>query len=279
MNKTIDNPLISVCIPCYNAASTIVETLTGVIHQSYSNLEIIICDNCSTDQTVSLIQQIQDPRIQLYINETNLGMVGNFERVLSKATGTYVKVMCSDDLISLDCIEKQLQPFLDFPEQNIAMVTCEKLIINQNGKTIFQKRYPGKKGIHNGIKVIRKVLSSGSNLIGEPGTVLFNHQIALKTSGYQIEKELSYVVDLNFWIKMLLIGDLYVIKEPLFSFRVSKTSASASYGSEQARTFNRLIDKYVQLGAFKMCPLKIWKGKLFSHILSFVRNLIFKFAN
>lgn len=279
MKKSLTEPLVSICIPCYNAATTIVETLTGVIDQSYHNLEIIICDNCSTDQTVSLIQRFQDPRIQLFINETNLGMVGNFERVLSKATGIYVKILCSDDLITADCIEKQIRPFLDFPEHNIALVTCEKIIINQNGKKLFHKRYPGREGVHNGIKVIRKVLSSGSNLIGEPGTVLFNRQTALQTTGYQIEKELSYVVDLNFWIKMLLIGNLYVIKEPLFSFRVSKTSASASYGFEQARTFNKLIDKYVQSGAFKMCPLKRWKGKLFSHILSLVRNLIFKFAN
>lgn len=279
MNKSLTEPLVSVCIPCYNAASTIVKTLTGVIHQSYNNLQIIICDNCSTDQTVSLIQQFQDTRIQLFINETNLGMVGNFERVLSKATGIYVKILCSDDLITPDCIEKQLRPFLDFPKHNIAFVTCEKIIINQNGKKLFQKHFPGKEGIHDGIKVIRKVLSSGSNLIGEPGTVLFNRQTSLQTTGYQIENELSYVVDLNFWIKMLLIGDLYVIKEPLFSFRVSKTSASASYGFEQARSFNKLIDKYVQLGVFKMCPLKRWKGKLFSHILSLARNLIFKFAN
>lgn len=279
MNTTIEKPLISVCIPCYNAASTIVETLITVTQQTYQHLEIIICDNCSTDNTISKIQQFQDSRIQLFVNESNLGMVGNFERVLSKATGSYVKIMCADDLITPDCIEKQLRPFLEYPEENIAMVSCEKWIINQNGKKLFQKRFPGKKGIHNGIKIIKKTLSSGSNLIGEPGTVLFNNNFAKKTTGYQVEKELSYVVDLNFWIKMLLIGDLFVIKESLFSFRVSKTSESAGYGSEQSTAFNKLIDKYVQLNVFKISPLKRGKGKLLSIILSAIRNLIFKFAN
>lgn len=273
------DPLISVCIPCYNSETTIKKTINSILEQTYSNFELIISDNHSTDKTINIIKSFSDSRIKLYINDSNLGIIINFQKALSYTSGKYVKILCADDIITLDCIEKQLQPFLDFPEQNIAMVTCEKLIISQNGKKLFRKRFPGKEGIHNGIKIIRQMLSSGSNLIGEPGTVLFDSQTALKTSGFLIENELTYVLDLNFWIKMLLIGDLYVIKEPLFSFRVSKTSASASYGSEQARTFNRLIDKYVQLGAFKMCPLKRWKGKLFSHILSFVRNLIFKFAN
>lgn len=278
INKST-TPLVSVCIPCYNSEKTILSTLNSVLSQTYSRLEIIICDNCSTDNTVDLIKKVEDPRIQWYINESNLGMVGNFDRVLSYAKGEYVKVMCSDDLITKDCIEKQLLPFLNDSEDQLALVSCEKWIINEKGEPLFKKRLPGVDGLYDGKNWIKKTLKSGTNLVGEPGAVLFKNQIAKQTSGFQIEKELSYVVDLNFWFKLLLIGDLYLIKEPLFYFRVSKTSESAGYGFSQAKAFNGLIDKYGSIEQSSLNQFQKLKGKTFSVLLSFIRNLIFKFAN
>ena len=140
MTTESKTPLVSVCIPCYNSEKTISSTLMSVLTQTYTQLEVIICDNCSIDRTIEIIKEIQDPRIQLYINESNLGMVGNFDRVLTYAKGQYVKVMCSDDLISSDCIEKQIVPFFENPNSNIAMVNCEKWIINEQGKKLFQKK-------------------------------------------------------------------------------------------------------------------------------------------
>jgi glycosyltransferase involved in cell wall biosynthesis len=279
MNLLNENPLVSVCIPCYNSANTIADTLNSIISQSYKNIEIIICDNCSTDDTVLIINSIPDYRIRFFINESNLGMVGNFERVLSYVKGEFVKVMCADDLITVDCIAKQLKPFIENSDRNIALVSCEKWIINSTGKKLFQKKIPGTEGYLNGRLWIKKTMMAGSNLIGEPGAILFKQEIAQKTSGFQVEKELSYVVDLNFWFKLLLLGDLFMIKEPLFSFRISKSSESAGYGKNQAISFNRLIDKYIQNNSLHLTRFQIWKGKTFSKLLSFVRNLIFKFAN
>lgn len=279
MNTVRESPLVSVCIPCYNSERTIADTLKTVLSQTYSHLEIIICDNCSTDKTIEIIREFQDQRIQLYINESNLGMVGNFDRVLSYAKGQYVKVMCSDDLISSDCIEKQLFPFLENPNFPISIVTCEKWIINEKGRKLFQKKSPGDQGLKKGTTWIKKTMTAGSNLIGEPGAILFDRNRALLTSGFQVEKELSYVVDLNFWFKLLLQGDLYVIKQPLFYFRISKTSESAGFGFSQAKAFNLLIDKYSQENSIHLTKFQNLKGKTFSIILSFIRNLIFKFAN
>ena len=87
--STYPLPLVSVCIPTYNASATILDTLSCVIiNQTYTNLEIIICDNCSNDDTVSLIENVSDHRIKLSVNPENFGMVGNFNIVLSKTSGS-----------------------------------------------------------------------------------------------------------------------------------------------------------------------------------------------
>lgn len=279
MNRSDSYPLVSVCIPTYNSETTIKRVLDSVLSQTYANLEIIICDDQSKDQTIKIIKSYSDQRIKYTLNEINLGLIGNFNEVLNKATGDYIKILCADDIISTDCIEKQLYPFLNNVDKNIVMVTCEKWIINQEERVLFRKKFPGSQGVYNGIQVIRKVLRSGTNLIGEPGSVLFKRDISVQTTGFQIDSSLAYVVDLNFWFKMLLLGDLYVIKEPLFSFRVSKTSASAVFGKNQIKMFKLLIDKYSENKILKMSTLDKVQGYLFSTILTLIRNLIFKFAN
>ena len=124
--------LVSVCIPCYNAEKTIEKTILSVLNQTYSNIEIIICDNKSTDHTVQIIHSISDSRLKLYKNETNIGIVLNFQKSLSYATGQYVKMLCADDIISLDCIEKQLNAFIKNKDKNISIVVSEKEVINEN---------------------------------------------------------------------------------------------------------------------------------------------------
>ena len=113
------NPLVSVCIPCYNAQNTIERTIWSVLKQTYSNIEIIISDNASTDKTVEVVRQIEDERVRIFINETNLGMAKNFQAALSRASGKYIKCLCADDIITPDCIEKQVNVFLQHPSDNI----------------------------------------------------------------------------------------------------------------------------------------------------------------
>lgn len=274
-----NNPLVSVCIPCYNSEKTIKSTIICLLEQTYSNIEIVISDNHSTDNTIEIIKSIIDPRIKFFINESNLGIVKNFQKAYSYATGKYVKVICADDLLTPDGIEKQLSIFIKYPAQNIAMVTCEKWIINQNGKKLFQKKFPGKDGLHNGLKSIRKTIVLGTNIFGEPGCIMFNNEIAKQTSGFIIEEELTYVVDLNFYYQLLKHGNLFVIKEPLFSFRILNSSGSAHFKWKQAIIFNKFIDKCYSENFIKVSSLEMFIGKTMSLAMSLARNLIFKFAN
>ena len=92
-------PLVSVCIPAYNNAAYIKETIDSILSQTYENLELVICDDNSKDNTAKVIEGIKDERIKFYKNEKNLGMSGNWNHCLSKCSGEFIKLICADDML------------------------------------------------------------------------------------------------------------------------------------------------------------------------------------
>ncbi len=90
--------LVSVCIPTYNAALWIEETIQSVLDSTYTNLEIIVNDDASTDSTAKIVQSFDDPRLHLYRNGHNLGVPANWNRALEKASGAFIGLLNHDDL-------------------------------------------------------------------------------------------------------------------------------------------------------------------------------------
>ncbi len=93
-------PLVSICIPTYNRASLLKEAIASAIVVDYPNIEIVISDNASTDNTCEVVQAFNDERIKYYRNETNIGSYRNFRKVLYEhAKGAYAIYLADDDLI------------------------------------------------------------------------------------------------------------------------------------------------------------------------------------
>lgn len=108
-----NNELVSIIIPTYNREKIIWETIECAINQSYKNIEIIIWDNYSTDNTFSIIEKYakNDNRITLFKNKENLWPVRNWQECINKAKWKYLKILWSDDLISKDFIEETIKLF------------------------------------------------------------------------------------------------------------------------------------------------------------------------
>lgn len=270
--------LVSICIPCYNAGETIKETIQSLINQTYSDFEVIISDNHSTDNTIEIIKSFHDDRIKIFENESNLGVIQNYHLALSRATGKYVKLLCADDIITPDCIEKQVNVFLSHPNNNIVMVAAEKHVINKDNKILFRKPFPGKAGLYDGKKAIKKSFLHGTSIFGEPGCVMFDRECSKKTSEFIIDPSLTYIIEFDFYCQLLQYGNLFVIKEPLFSFRVINTSGTAGFRWSQARIFNSLIDKYHKEGVINYSWFTRTYCKTMAWIMCIARNLVFKFA-
>src|SRR5688572_12302291 len=101
------NPKVSVLIPTYNYAHFLDETIQSVLDQTFTNFELVIVDNCSTDNTDEVVQKyLTDTRISFYRNETNIGLVGNWNKCLDYARGEYIKYLCADDKFRPELLEK-----------------------------------------------------------------------------------------------------------------------------------------------------------------------------
>lgn len=101
---------VSIIMPNYNCGSFIRETVNSVLNQTYPNWELIIVDDCSTDNSVEIIKELQasDARIKLFINEKNSGAAASRNLAMREATGKWIAFLDSDDLWLAEKLEKQL---------------------------------------------------------------------------------------------------------------------------------------------------------------------------
>ena len=153
----MESPLVSVCIPAYNNADTILETIQSVLTQTYQNLELIVVDDRSTDDTYQVVKtfakQAGDDRLHLYQNEKNLGMAGNWNHCMELCKGDFIKLLCADDLIHETLLAREVEIMERYPEANL--VQTDTRFVDMHGKTTgYYKRYHAS-GLVEGRKACR----------------------------------------------------------------------------------------------------------------------------
>jgi glycosyltransferase involved in cell wall biosynthesis len=185
------------------------------LSQSYRDFEIVVVDNCSTDNTAALVHKIQKTnksRIRFFKNDYNIGMVGNLNKCLEYATGAYIKFLCADDLLLPGCLE-QMAAQLD-SQESVKLVAGGRSIIDQQGRSLSIRRYSAKTVLVDGKQAITDCLF-GSHYIGEPSAVMFRKN---DLNGC-FREDLPQVLDIDMWFRLLEAGDLLYIGMPLCAIR------------------------------------------------------------
>lgn len=138
MYLSTDNPLVSIIIPTYNRELYIETAIISAINQTYRHIEVIIGDNCSTDNTWQILKKwsLEDKRIIIFQNQTNIGPVLNWLECFKRARGSYIKIIWSDDWISTDFIEKSIAIL----KEDVAFVISGYQIIRE-GSIISEIKY------------------------------------------------------------------------------------------------------------------------------------------
>lgn len=129
-------PLVSVIIPVYNRENLIKKSIDSVLCQTYKNLEVIIIDDESTDNTGEVVKQINDERIKYYKNEKNLGPSGSRNKGIELSEGEFIAFQDSDDEWKMDKLEKQVILILNSPGSIAAVYCGMEFIDNQTGEKI-----------------------------------------------------------------------------------------------------------------------------------------------
>ena len=136
MSSQIAQPLVSVVMATYNGSRFLREQLDSIVNQTYPNLEIIVVDDCSTDDTVAILNAYaaKYANIKVYVNEVNLGYVKNFEKGLLLSTANYISPCDQDDIWLPNKTE-----FLMAKLAGNAIVYCNSAIINEAGELTGKK--------------------------------------------------------------------------------------------------------------------------------------------
>ncbi len=214
-----EQPKVSVLIPTYNYAHYLDEAIQSVLNQTFSNFELIIVDDQSSDNTASVVEKyLADSRVKFIVNTENLGLVGNFNKSLEYATGEYIKYLMADDKLDHKLLEKYVEILDTYP--NVSLVTAGSSTFG--GKEV--NRQPVLTGLQKGMTVIAACLKNGKgNWIGEPTVVMFRKS---SLASQKFNPEYICLVDLDMWLRLLRQGDCYIVTETLAYFRVHEEQAS-----------------------------------------------------
>ena len=243
-------PLISIGIPTYTSAATIRNTIESILRQTYTNLEINVVDDKSKDNTLEIVKQIQneclqsgDGRIRIYENEKNLGMSGNWTKCLSVARGEFVKLICADDMMDEEALEKEIKAMEEHPSVNL--VESDTRLVDITGKTTGRFPRYRKSGVVDGKKVARTSII-WNNFFGAPVNNLIRKSVLDKV-GY-FDSAFVYILDFEMWMRIACEGDIYIIHEMLNSFTVRNDSNTGNLIGKDRKTYvdehEKLVYKY-----------------------------------
>ena len=129
------NPLVSIITPCHNNAEFIGSAIASSLNQTYPNLEVIVIDDGSTDNSVEIIRSFNDSRLR-WESQPNQGAPIARNRGLELAQGSLIKFLDADDLLLADCLERQVAQTQELPKQKKAIVYGDAIWINQEGNPI-----------------------------------------------------------------------------------------------------------------------------------------------
>jgi glycosyltransferase involved in cell wall biosynthesis len=209
-------PNISVLVPVFNGEKYLAECLDSVLAQDFSDYELLISEDCSTDGTVAVIERYaaRDPRIRWWRNPVNLGPVANLNFCLRQARGEFIKFVFADDkLLAPSALRQMVQVLAADP--TIALVGSASHVIAADGRVIQVRDFFRDAPREPGMKLLAQCLEQSVNLICEPTTVMFRREQAAR--GF--DEGFRRLPDLEFWFHLLEQGDFAYIAEPLSAFR------------------------------------------------------------
>ena len=221
MSETLSETLVSVIVPSYNHAPYVAHTIASILDQSYTDLELIIIDDGSRDNSVEVLQrelrEKNDPRARLIARE-NRGLCQTLNEGLALARGKYFAYLGSDDLWESTKLEKQLAALAAEPQAGAAYSDC--YIIDVSGKRIgrFGRMYNYRGGrIFYDLLFRRFTPNSPTNL--------FLSQKLRDVGGFN---ESLRIEDLNTWVRLAHTYSVVYVPEPLAFYRIHQTNTSTA---------------------------------------------------
>ncbi|MGD9731207.1 MAG: glycosyltransferase [Desulfamplus sp.] len=232
----MDKPLLSICIPNYNNGKYIDACINSALSQKYTNIEIIVVDDASTDDSLKIIQKYSED-ITIHTNKKNIGQPKNTNKCVELSKGDYIVILHSDDQLLPDFainLVPLLQRYL-----TVGMAVGERILSNENDMLTKIVPFYNANCIIPGPKQA-KIFMMTSFL---PCQVLFRRSVFNKIGGV----DERHIVNLDglLWFKCSLAADIAYIQEPVSVYRLHKEQTTARYN----QTISHMMEYYCTLMA------------------------------
>ena len=241
--------LVSVIMPSYNTERFIKETINSVLSQTYINWELIIVDDCSTDNTDAIVLECQDPRIRYFKNEKNSGAAVSRNLALREAKGKWIAFLDSDDLWKPEKLEKQIKFMKDnnyhFSYTNYSEIDEASISL----------------GIH--VTGPKKITKTGMYNYCWPGclTVMYDAEAIGLIQITDIKKNNDYAM----WLQVCKKADCYLLNEELALYRRGRRGSISTHSVKKLIAWHYKLYKEVE---GKNCLISL---------INTGRNLVFGF--
>lgn len=221
-------PRVTVLMPTYNVAPYVREAIDSVMQQTYTDFELLVIDDCSTDNTVEVVRNIDDPRIHIVQNEKNVGLAENLNRGLSHITTEYVARMDGDDIAEPFWLEREVAILDNHPDIGICSGGFERF-----GTVKSLVRFPE----HHEDCL--------ANMLFECSVIVPTFRMSLyRDHGLRYSTEAFPAEDYRFWAECLRLTKMYNIQETLFHYRMHPTQICTARREEQQRKV-ALVRRYM----------------------------------
>jgi glycosyltransferase involved in cell wall biosynthesis len=247
--------------------------MDSILAQTLADFELIVADHSSTDDTWERLQRYaDDPRVTLVVTPAGGGAPANWSRVSALATGTYLKLVCGDDLIDPRCLAEQVAVLEANP--GVVLTSCRRVLIDADGRTVVRARgLAGLSGVVAGRRAARRAVVVGSNLFGEPACNLMRRDAFERVGGWAGTE--PYVIDEQTFCNLLMTGDFFALAEPFARFRLSAAQWSIGLAREQAEHVVRFHHRLAAENPGLLSPVDLLRGDARARVLAQVRRLTY----
>lgn len=270
-------PLVSVVVPAFNSAGFIEATLESILAQTYSNFEVVVADHASTDGTWDRLQRFAtDSRVRLEQTEPGGGAERNWNRATELARGEFLKLVCGDDVLYPESLERQVAAFDAEADPTVVMVSSSRDMIDASGRVVL--RNVGLKGRQRriaGHDAVRRSVLAGTNVFGEPCCVLLRTSALRQIGGWQGEH--GYLIDQLTYSRILMSGDLVATPGPLAAFRLNAGQWSIRLAKVQASSARQVHTLLSEAAPGLLSPADLVIGNVRARLRSYQRRLAYRF--
>jgi glycosyltransferase involved in cell wall biosynthesis len=237
MTVTHREPLVSICIPTYQGARWIRDTIASALAQDYPRIEVVVSDDLSTDGTAEAADAASDERVRVVRSDRRLGMAGNWNRSVQLARGDYIKYLMQDDVLDPTCVSRMATVLTENP--SVGFVFALRTIAVEDpadaGSVRLARKLqklPERLGalgdVNDGRAIFDAMRRTGfrGNWIGEPTAVMVRGD-SLRRVGL-FNTRLRQLTDLEMWLRLAFFFDVGFVPAPLATFRLHPTSATSA---------------------------------------------------